>query len=323
MHLIEGLESGSLEEGKRVLETEAAAILKLSQNMPRDFEALVEAMIEFRGRLIVSGLGKSGHVARKIAATFSSTGTPAYFLHAAEASHGDLGMVDASDICLLISNSGETGELRHLVTHAKRFSLPLAVISSHADSTLVRAADFRLVLPNVREACPIGMAPTTSTTMAMALGDALAVSLMSRRGFMPDDFHVLHPGGRLGVQMMRVSDLMHTGDSVPLVHGDTAMNEVLLTMTRKGFGIAGILEHDRLGGVFTDGDLRRNMQGLMGFSAREIATKDPVVIGEDALAAEALALMNDKEISALIVLSKDGKPVGVLHVHDLLRAGLA
>ena len=312
-----------VDEGRRVLEIEAAALLKLSHNMPKDFERFLEVVNEIDGRVVVSALGKSGHIARKIAATLSSTGTPAFFLHAAEASHGDLGMIDKNDICLLISNSGETTELRHIVAHAKRFSIPLAAISSRPDSTLMRAADFRLALPDVPEACAIGMAPTTSTTLALAMGDALAVSLMSQRGFQPDDFHTLHPGGRLGAQMVRVRDLMHTEDSIPLVDSGTEMSDVLLTMTSKGFGIAGVVKDGLLAGVITDGDLRRNMVDLMKYQAGDIATTEPVTVTPECFAAKALALMNDRKISTLMVVSEGNEPIGVLHVHDLLRAGIA
>ncbi|MEZ5910822.1 MAG: KpsF/GutQ family sugar-phosphate isomerase [Paracoccaceae bacterium] len=312
-----------VERGRRVLRTEASALVQLAEALPADFAAVVDLILGASGRVIVSGIGKSGHIGRKIAATLASTGTPSYFVHAADASHGDLGMVTRADICLLISNSGEAAELRDLVAHTRRFTIPMIAISSRPDSTLMKAADYRLCLPDAPEACAIGMAPTTSTTMTLALGDALAVALMERRGFVAEDFRDFHPGGKLGAQMARVSQLMHGGDDVPVVTADASMSETLLTMTSKGFGIAAVVEAGRLAGVISDGDLRRNMNGLMDRTAGEVATRTPVTVTPDSLAAEALALMNARKIGALMVVDDTQAPLGVLHIHDLLRAGVA
>ncbi|MQQ09558.1 KpsF/GutQ family sugar-phosphate isomerase [Epibacterium sp. SM1979] len=309
--------------GQKVLATESAALAQMAAELPADFAPVVELILGAKGRVIVSGIGKSGHIGRKIAATLASTGTPSYFVHCAEASHGDLGMVTPADICLLISNSGETTELQDILAHTRRFSIPTVAISSKPDSTLMKAADYRLCLPPAPEACSIGMAPTTSTTLTLALGDALAVALMDQRGFLPEDFRVFHPGGKLGAQLATVAQLMHTGDDLPLVTADTPMQDCLLTMTSKGFGIAAVVEADRLSGVISDGDLRRNMAQLMRATAGDIASKDPITVAPDELAASALAIMNARKISVLMVVDTTGAPVGILHIHDLLRAGVA
>lgn len=309
--------------GQHVLAVEAAALAQMGENLPPDFAAVVALILGAKGRVIVSGIGKSGHIGRKIAATFASTGTPSYFVHCAEASHGDLGMVTPADICLLISNSGETTELQDILAHTRRFSIPTVAISSKPDSTLMKAADYRLCLPPAPEACSIGMAPTTSTTLTLALGDALAVALMDQRGFLPEDFRVFHPGGKLGAQLATVAQLMHSGDDLPLVGRETPMQDCLLTMTSKGFGIAAVVEDGRLSGVISDGDLRRNMAQLMQATAGEIASKDPITVAPDELAASALAIMNARKISVLMVVDGAAAPVGILHIHDLLRAGVA
>lgn len=312
-----------LSEAQRVLEIEGHALLKLSQAIPPDYVALVERIIACSSRVIVSGIGKSGHIARKISATLASTGTAAQFVHAAEASHGDLGMIGQNDIVLCLSNSGETPELGDLIAYTRRFSIPLAAISSVPNSSLMRAADYQLLLPPEKEACIIGLAPTTSTTMMLALGDAIAVSLMSRRNFLPQDFGIFHPGGKLGAQMSRVEQLMHTGSAMPLVAPDTPMRDALLTMTSKGFGIAGVVEGQTLIGTITDGDLRRNMSDLIDRTASEIANPTPITAHFDTLSAEALAVMNNNNITALFIIDSSLKPIGVLHVHDCLRAGVA
>jgi arabinose-5-phosphate isomerase len=307
----------------RVLTLEAQALARFADEIPADFEPAIAAVLEMRGRLIVSGIGKSGHVGRKIAATLASTGTPSYFVHPAEASHGDLGMIGESDICLLLSNSGESAELGDIITYTQRFGIPVIGISSRLDSTLMRSATYKLLLPDAPEACPIGMAPTTSTTMTLALGDALAVALMEARGFRPEDFRGFHPGGKLGARMRKVADLMHGTDSLPLVAAGTPMSDALLVMSAKGFGIVAVAdENGRLAGIVTDGDLRRNMQGLLDHTADQIATADPVTVTPDQLAAQALAIMNDCKISVLLVVDGDNRPQGVLHVHDCLRAGV-
>lgn len=311
------------ETARRVLGIEARALDQLADELPVDFDTALAAILACRGRVIVSGVGKSGHIGNKIAATLASTGTPASFVHATEASHGDLGMVTEQDFCLLISNSGETAELRDIVAHTRRFSIPMAAISSNPDSTLMQAADYKLTLPKAPEACSIGMAPTTSTTLTLALGDALAVALMERRNFRPDDFRVFHPGGKLGAQMATVGQLMHTGDEVPIVAHDMPMQDVLITMTSKGFGTAAVCQDGRLMGVVSDGDLRRHMHHLMQKTAGEIATINPITVTKKQFAAEALNIMNTRKISVLVVVDDAHHPVGVIHIHDLLRAGVA
>jgi len=305
---------------RRVLGIEAQALTRLADELPPDFAAVVALMLGARGRVVVSGIGKSGHVGTKIAATLASTGTPAQFVHASEASHGDLGMLTRDDVCVLISNSGETPELGDILAHTRRFGIPLVGISKNPGSTLMKAADLRLTLPDAPEACAIGMAPTTSTTLTLALGDALAVALMEERGFRPEHFATFHPGGKLGAQMARVSSLMHT--DLPLVQAATPMADTLLVMTSKGFGIAAVVADGKLTGVISDGDLRRNMGDLMTRQAGEVANPDPVTITPDMLAAEALRILNERKISALVVV-EDGAPVGLVHIHDLLRAGVA
>ncbi|MEM8823826.1 MAG: KpsF/GutQ family sugar-phosphate isomerase [Pseudomonadota bacterium] len=296
----------------------------MADDLPGDFAAIVDLIGAMGGRVIVSGVGKSGHIGRKIAATLASTGTPAYFVHATEASHGDLGMIGKGDVCLLISNSGETAELRDLVYHTQRFSIPLIGLSSNPGSTLMKTADYRLTLPNVPEACSIGMAPTTSTTLTLAIGDALAVALMEQKAFKTEDFGVFHPGGKLGAQMRRVDELMHDGADVPVLPTGATIEDTLLVMTSKGFGLAALVDGaGRLTGVITDGDLRRNMTGLMARQPEDIANPTPITVAPGTLAAEALALLNKHKISALIIINPERQPVGVLHIHDILRAGVA
>lgn len=309
---------------KKVLKTEADALAKLQDDLPIDFSDLVKLILNLTGRVIVSGVGKSGHIGSKIAATLASTGTPAYFVHATEASHGDLGMITAQDLCLLISNSGETIEMFDILTHSRRFGIPVATMSSNCESTLVKTADFKLCLPMAEEACPIGMAPTTSTTMMLALGDALAVALMEAKSFNAENFKVFHPGGKLGAKLMTVGQLMHKNDTMPLVKTETSMKETLLTMSSKGFGIAAIV--DEIGclvGVITDGDLRRHIDDLLGKNAGEIASLSPITVAEETFVVDALNLMQDRKISVLIVTSADSRPVGIIHIQDLLRVGVA
>jgi len=307
----------------RVLRMEAAALEAMADDPPEGLARAVRLVLDAPGRVVVSGMGKSGHVARKIAATLASTGTPALFLHPGEASHGDLGMVAAGDVCILLSNSGETRELSDLVQYTRRFGIPMIAVTRVAGSTLARQAEVALILPDAPEACAIGMAPTTSTTCALALGDALAVALMEARGFSPEAFHVFHPGGKLGAQFLRVSDVMHVGAALPVVSPDTGMGETLVQMSAKGFGVAAVAEGDRLCGVITDGDLRRNLDGLMEHSAGAVATADPHVARPEMLLSEALGVMNRHKIGALLVVGADGRLRGLLHIHDCLRAGVA
>lgn len=310
--------------GRRVLTREASALTLLAEALDDSFARAVELMLEGSGRVIVSGMGKSGHVARKIAATLASTGTPAHFVHPAEASHGDLGMLTRGDVCLVLSNSGETPELADIIAHTRRFSIPLIGVAGRADSTLLRQSDVALVLPPAEEACPMGLAPTTSTTMTLALGDALAVALMEHRQFTPEKFRDFHPGGKLGARLAKASDLMHRGGEVPLVPAGTPMADALLTMSQKSFGVVGVQDADgRLAGVVTDGDLRRHMQGLLEHDVDAVMTRDPLTIGPDALAEKALGVMNERKITCLFVVGADGRPQGILHIHDCLRAGIA
>jgi arabinose-5-phosphate isomerase len=280
-----------------------------------------------KGRVIVSGMGKSGHVARKIAATLTSTGTPSHFVHPAEASHGDLGAITRADALLMLSNSGETRELSDLITFANRFRIPIVGIASRSDSALLKSSDVALVLPNAREACPMGLAPTTSTTLMLVLGDALAVALMERRGFTPDQYREFHPGGSLGKSLIRVCDIMHGGAEMPLVSEAAGMPEVLAIMSEKSFGCVGVVDgRGSLVGIFTHGDLSRRVdRGLLDREVADVMTRDPKIVTPAQLAAQALAIMNEKKITVLFVVDGDDslkRPVGILHMHDCLRAGL-
>ena len=321
-------EDADLLAARRVLNFAREAMGALSDQLDRSFSEAVDILVAVRGRVVVSGMGKSGHVGRKIAATLSSTGTPAQFVHPGEASHGDLGALTRADALLMLSYSGATAELSDLITYAKRFGIPVIGMAANADSALITASDVGLVLPKAQEACPMGLAPTTSTTMMLALGDALAVALMERRGFSADQYRDLHPGGALGRALIRVSDIMHA-DKMPLVKPATPMREVLLTMTSGGFGVAGVIDDDgALTGIITDGDLRRHMEpGLVDRAARDVMTTSPKTVAPDLLAAQALAIMNDgtPRVTCLFVVDpaqEDRRPLGILHVHDCLRAGL-
>lgn len=287
------------------------------------FEA-VSLMLGIRGRVIVTGMGKSGHVAGKLAATFASTGTPSFFVHPAEASHGDLGMVTEQDAVLALSWSGETPELSNLIQYSRRYNVPLIAITCGAGSALARAADIVLVMPQIEEACPHGLAPTTSTLLQMAIGDALAVALLEARGFSANDFGVFHPGGKLGATLRYVREIMHGGDAMPLIASRTSMREALVLMTAKGFGALGIEDSEgRLIGIITDGDLRRHLDGdLLALSVDDVMTHRPKTISPDMLAAKALEVLNASEITAVFVV-EDGRAVGILHLHDLLRIGTA
>ncbi len=320
--------ASALATGRRVLKIEADALAGFSDTLTEPFADAVEAMLKVRGRVIVSGMGKSGHVGRKIAATLASTGTPANFVHPGEASHGDLGMLTKNDLALMLSNSGETPELADMIGHTRRFGIPLIGVASKPESTLLKAADIALVLPKAPEACHVGMAPTTSTTLTIALGDALAVALMERREFTPEEFRKYHPGGKLGSALLQVSGLMHSGEDLPVVSIDTPMTDTLLTITSKGFGVAAVVSSDgRIAGVITDGDLRRNMDRLLERTAGEVATRNPITIRPAAFAQEAVKRMQERRITALFVAERDAdgrpeEPVGLLHIHDCLRAGV-
>ncbi|MGB8624421.1 MAG: KpsF/GutQ family sugar-phosphate isomerase [Paracoccaceae bacterium] len=315
-----------LSTGRRVISREAEALKLLAGGLGDSFAEAVQTILDAPGRVIVSGMGKSGHIARKIAATFASTGTPAQFVHPAEASHGDLGMVGKGDVALVLSNSGETPELADIIAYTRRFSIPLIGVAGRSNSTLLREADVALLLPPAEEACDTGIVPTTSTTMTLALGDALAIALMKHRRFTPEHFREFHPGGKLGARLSKVSDLMHRGAELPVVPAGTAMSEALLTMSRKTFGVVGVTDDDdRLVGIVTDGDLRRHMEGLLERTADEVMTENPLTIPPDALAEEALALMEERKITCLFVVipGGSGRAEGILHIHDILRAGVA
>lgn len=317
--------AAALAVARRVLAAERAGLDALGALLDRSFADAVAVMARAHraGRVVVTGMGKSGHVARKIAATLASTGTPAQFVHAAEARHGDLGMVTPQDTILAISNSGETPEFADIVAYGKRRAVPVVAITARADSALGRAADIALRIPEGGEACPLSLAPTTSTTATMALGDALAVALLERSGFSQEEFRLRHPGGRLGDRLVRVRALMHGGGALPLAHRDTAMAEALIVMTARSFGCIGLVDDDgRLVGIVTDGDLRRHMgPDLPDRPARAVMTPGPRTVAPDALAARALAEMNEHGITSLFAV-EDGKPVGILHIHDCLRAGV-
>jgi arabinose-5-phosphate isomerase len=310
--------------GRRVIRAEIDGLRQLAEALDGAFGTALDLCADASGRVIVTGMGKSGHVARKIAATLASTGTPAQFVHPAEASHGDLGMIGAGDVVIALSNSGNSAELGDIVAYSRRFKIPLVAITGDRRSTLAEAADVVIVLPRAAEACSLGLTPTTSTTMMLALGDALAVALLERKGFSTEDFQLFHPGGSIGRKLLRVSDIMHTGDAVPLVTPETAMSEAILMMTAKSFGCVGVYGGDgRLVGVITDGDLRRHMDDrLVSRTVAEVMHPEPKTVGAAGLAAEALGVMNRFSITSLFVVDETGRPVGFLHMHDCLRAGV-
>jgi arabinose-5-phosphate isomerase len=320
--------NAAVQSALRTLETEGSGIAAIEAALRSDlgeaFARAADLIRSAKGRLIVTGLGKSGHIGRKIAATFASTGTPAFFVHAAEASHGDLGMITTDDVILALSWSGEQPEMKALITYAKRFRIALIAMTADRDSTLSQAADVPLTLPKAREACPHNLAPTTSSLMLLALGDALAIALLEGRGFTSVDFSVLHPGGKLGAMLKHISEIMHTGAAVPLKPLGTSMSEALVEMTSKGFGCVGIVDaRGTIVGIVTDGDLRRHMvrPDLMTALVDDVMTQNPKTIRSSLLASEALEILNASKITALIV-AEAGKPVGIVHLHDLLRAGV-
>ena len=316
------LHEDAIAAGRTVLTAEADALRIMADALDQRFAAAVQMIMDTRGRLVVAGIGKSGHVGRKIAATFASTGTPAYFVHAAEASHGDMGMIVPEDTCLLLSKSGETNELSDLVSYTRRFGIRLISVTGNAESTLAQKSDVALILPDVPEVCAIGMAPTTSTTLSLALGDALAVAVMRQKGFDPASFHMFHPGGKLGAQFLRVAELMYRGDALPLVAEDAPMTDVLMRMTGTGYGVAIVIRGETLCGIITDGDLRRNMDGLMALRAGDVATRNPKTISADALVSEAVMMMNGNKVNALCVVDEAQRVLGMIRLHDCLRAGV-
>jgi len=315
--------------GRRVFQLEAAALETCAASLDQSFAEACKRILATQGRVVTTGMGKSGHVARKIAATLASTGTPAFYVHPSEASHGDLGMLARGDLVLALSNSGETPELGDLITYTRRFSLPLVGLVGRAPSTLADQADVALVLPRLDEACPMGLAPTTSTTAMMTMGDALAAAVLAAKGFDREDFAVFHPGGKLGARLVRVRDVMHGGPEIPLIAPDRPMSEAIVEMTAKRLGCVGVVDGGRLVGIVTDGDLRRHLgrDSFLAQSVGEVMTGTPRTITADALAAEALAQMTDGEphVTQLFVTARgdDAVPVGVVHLHDCLHAGVA
>lgn len=314
-----------LDTARRVIRAESRALETLADSLDDRFRNAIDLMRACKGRVIVTGIGKSGHIAKKIAATLASTGTPAQFVHPAEASHGDLGMVTTADVVLAISNSGEAPELGNLIAYSRRFDIPLIGMTSRPESALGSQSDVILALPQLGEACGTGAVPTISTTMTLALGDALAVALMENRAFTAEHFRNFHPGGKLGAQFSRVRDLMHTGDALPLVPEDADMSRALAEIGKKAFGVTGVLDDQgRLTGIITTGDLGRHMEGLLSLKARDVMTRTPITIGPDDLAERAVGIMNARKITCLLVVNPatPDLPAGLLHIHDCLRVGL-
>jgi arabinose-5-phosphate isomerase len=321
------LDAGLIALGRAVIEIEAASVTALASRVGHDFAVAARYMLACEGRIVVLGMGKSGHIGGKIAATLASTGTPAFFVHPGEASHGDMGMITAKDVVLAISNSGETGELLTLLPMIKRLGVPLIAMTGNPSSTLARGANVTIDCAVAKEACPLGLAPTSSTTAALAMGDALAIALLDARGFKEEDFALSHPGGTLGRRLLlKIADLLHTGAGIPAVSEQTLLSEALLEMTRKGLGITAVVDpSNRLLGVFTDGDLRRTLdQGVDVHKVliREVMTRNCKTAAADQLAAEALEMMQRHKINALVVVDPDHTVVGILNMHDLLRAGV-
>lgn len=315
-----------LEHGRRVIRAEIDALIQLEQQVDDSFSAAVMLLQQTRGRIVVTGMGKSGHVARKIAATFAATGSPAIFLHPAEAAHGDLGMVQHGDTLVVLSNSGSTPELSPVMQHCRSLRIRIIGMASRLDSPVMQAADVRLLLPQVREACPSNIAPTSSTAVMLALGDALAMALSELRGADRESLKALHPGGAIGLRLMAVSEMMHSGPSVPLVSRDTPMRDVIMIMTSMGFGAAGVLDGEgRLIGVITDGDLRRHVGDLGDGVAADVMTANPKTVPPDTLAEDALMIMNDCKITTVFVMEAERpeRPAGIVHIHDFVRYGLS
>ena len=307
-----------------VIATESAALAQLSETLDIGFDAAIQKILDVSGRVVVTGIGKSGHIARKIAATLASTGTPAQFVHPAEASHGDMGMITENDLVLAISNSGEAPELANLLAYTRRFRIPLLGMTSKPESTLAKQSDIVLQLPSVTEACGTGVVPTSSTLVTLALGDAIAVALMKHRDFTAEHFRDFHPGGKLGAQLSRVRDLMQTDDHLPLVRQDTPMPDALIEMSQKNFGVIGVTDDQQaLCGIITDGDLRRRMVGLLDLTAGEVMTPNPRTIAPQEMVATALAEMKERKITSLFVVEDGGtQAIGLIRLHDCLRVGL-
>lgn len=314
--------------GLAVLKTESEAITALMQRLDQSFHRACEMLLDCEGRIVVTGMGKSGHIGNKIAATLASTGSPAFFMHPGEASHGDLGMITSDDLLIALSNSGETSEITLLLPLLKRLGIPLIALTGNPGSTLARAADINLDVSIHKEACPMGLTPTSSTTASLAMGDALAIAVLQARGFTEEDFALSHPGGNLGRRLLlRVSDIMHTGDAIPLVPISCSLNDTLLEMTKKGLGMTGVIdpENKQLLGIYTDGDLRRTFEKMPDIKTAQVKnfmTPNCVTIEADRIAGEALKIMHDRKINALMVVDKNNLVQGALNMHDLLRAGV-
>ena len=314
--------------GRAVLKTEAAAISALTERLDQGFHDACDLLLNCAGRIVVTGMGKSGHIGNKIAATLASTGSPAFFMHPGEASHGDLGMITADDLVIALSNSGETSEITLLLPWLKRIGIPLLALTGNPASTLARSADIHLDVSVAAEACPLGLAPTSSTTATLAMGDALAVAVLEARGFTEEDFALSHPGGNLGRRLLlRVSDIMHTGAAIPLVTAETTLEDTLLEITAKGLGMAGVIDSatNQLLGIYTDGDLRRTfakMPDIESALVRDYMTANCVTIEAERIASEALKIMHDKKVNALMVVDNELTIQGALNMHDLLRAGV-
>jgi len=321
-------EHSYIELGLAVLKTESEAITALMQRIDQSFNRACEMLLACEGRIVVTGMGKSGHIGKKIAATLASTGTPAFFMHPGEASHGDLGMITSSDLLIALANSGETSEVILLLPLLKRLGIPLIALTGNPQSTLARTADINLDVSVDKEACPMGLAPTSSTTAALAMGDALAIAVLQARGFTEEDFALSHPGGNLGRRLLlRVSDIMHSGEAIPLVSLDASLNQTLLEMTEKGLGMAGVIDPEsrQLLGIYTDGDLRRTfekMPDIMTARVKDFMTPNCVTIEADRIASEALKIMHDRKINALMIVDENNRVQGALNMHDLLRAGV-
>lgn len=320
------MDNQDINSAKRTIDKEIEGLKSMANEFDDNLSKALDVLQNTKGYVIVTGMGKSGHIAHKIAATFASTGTPAFFVHPGEASHGDLGMLTQNDSVIAISNGGESRELSDILVYCKRFGIPLIAMTKNPESSLGKAGDILLKLPDSEEACPLGLAPTTSTTATIALGDVLAVALMERKGFSKTDYKQRHPGGKLGAVLRKVSDLMHKGNEMPLVSTEASMQEALLTMTSKMLGCVGIIDNDgKLQGIITDGDLRRCLEpNVLTKKVSEVMTRNPKTIAPDVLAVEALNTMNNtgKGITQLFVIEND-KPIGVIHIHDCLRAGVA
>lgn len=317
-----------IELGLAVLKSEAAAITALQARLDHRFHRACELILQCEGRIVVTGMGKSGHIGNKIAATLASTGSPSFFMHPGEASHGDLGMITSQDLVIALSNSGETSEITLLLPLLKRLGIPLVALTGNPRSTLARAADINLDVSVAEEACPLGLAPTSSTTASLAMGDALAVAVLEARGFTAEDFAMSHPGGNLGRRLLlRVSDIMHVGEAIPLVKTSATLKQTLLEMTAKGLGMAGVIDDERgtLVGIYTDGDLRRTFEKMPDIDTalvKDFMTANCVTIEAERIAAEALKIMHDKKINALMVIDDSQFVQGALNMHDLLRAGI-